>query len=231
MGDEFGKAIWEIYTKGKTNIKLISRRDDGKSEVRDFKKYLQPYNKIETIQKNALKHAKGKVLDIGFGGGKHSIYLQQQGLKVTGIDNSPYLVKLGKKRGLKDVRRMDLFKMNFGKEKFDTLLLFGNGLCFGHNPQEMKKFLNKLYRLTTKNGIILGDSTDPRKTTRGLVAYKGRKQFKVRHEINGKFGPWFTPFFVSESQLRKIVKETRWKINKIYRNKLGDRFSVILEKR
>ena len=126
---------------------------------------------------------------------------------------------------------MNLFEMNFGKEKFDTVLLFGNGLSFGRNPSEMKKFLEKIYNLTTKEGIILGDSTNTRKTNRGLLAYKGRKQFKLRGETNGKVGPWFTPFFVSENQLRKIIKETRWKISKMYYNKLGDRFSVVLEKR
>jgi len=231
MVDEFGKALWELYTKGKTKLKLILRRDDGKYELRNLEKYIQPYERFEEIQKIALKHAKGKVLDIGAGGGKHSLYLQKQGLKVTSIDNSPYLVKLCKKRGLKDVRIMDLFKMNFGIEKFDTVLLFGNGLSFGRNPHDMKKFLDKIYKLTTNEGIILGDSTNIRKTTRGLLAYNGKKQFKLRGETNGNVGPWFTPFFVSENQLRIILKETKWKISKIYNNKLGDRYSVVLEKK
>jgi len=163
MADEFGKALWEIYTKEKTKSKLILEREDGVSETRNLKEYLRPYKKIETIQKNALKHAKGKVLDIGVGGGKHSLYLQGRGFEVTGIDKSPSIVKLCKKRGLKDIRKIDLFKMDFKKEKFDTILLFGNGLSFGKSPEKMKKFLNKLYKLTTKDGIILGDSTNMKK--------------------------------------------------------------------
>lgn len=36
MSDEFGKAVWEVYTKGKTKIKIILHRDDGKFEYLVF---------------------------------------------------------------------------------------------------------------------------------------------------------------------------------------------------
>lgn len=231
MADELGKALLEIYTKGKTKHKFIFRRDDGKFEIRDIKKYIQPYEKFEEIQKDVLKHVKGKVLDVGVGGGKHSLYLQKKGFKVTGIEIGENLIKLCKKRGLKGVRKMDLFDMKFGKEKFDTILLMGNGLSFGRSPEGLKKFLKKLYKLTTKEGIIIGDSTNIRKSTRGLLAFKGRRQFKLRSETDGKASPWFTPFFVSDNQLRRILKDTKWKIRKMYHNKVGDRFSVVLEKK
>jgi SAM-dependent methyltransferase len=230
MKDALGKALWEIYTKGKTDIKFVTHRDDGESEVRDLGKYIQPYDEFEDIQKKALRHAKGKVLDIGVGGGKHSLYLQEKGLEVTGIDTSPYLVKLCRKRGLKDVRLIDMFSMDFKNEKFDTVLLFGNGLSFGGSPEGLKKLLDKIYRITSKNGTILADSTNPKKSKRGLLAYKGKGQFRLRSELNGKFGDWYTPLFISDSRLRKIVKETRWKTTKIYKNKDGDRYSVVLEK-
>jgi len=116
-----------------------------------------------------------------------------------------------------------------GRNRF--VLLFGNGLSFGKSSEGMKKFLNKLYRLTSKNGIILADSTNIRKTTRGLFANKGRKPFKIRYELNEKKGPWFTPFIVSDNQFRRIVKDTKWKIKRIYKNNLGDRYSVVLEKK
>jgi 2-polyprenyl-3-methyl-5-hydroxy-6-metoxy-1,4-benzoquinol methylase len=56
---------------------------------------------------------KGRVLDIGCGAGRHSLYLQNQGFQVLGIDNSPLAVKVAKLRGLKRVKVMSIEDINF----------------------------------------------------------------------------------------------------------------------
>ena len=59
--------------------------------------YFAEFKDWPKIQKQAIKFAKGKVLDIGAGAGRVSLYLQKQGFDVTAIDNSPLAIKVCKK--------------------------------------------------------------------------------------------------------------------------------------
>jgi 2-polyprenyl-3-methyl-5-hydroxy-6-metoxy-1,4-benzoquinol methylase len=52
-------------------------------------------------EKKAIDYAKGRVLDVGCGAGRHILYLQKKGLKVLGIDQSPLAVNMCKLRGAK----------------------------------------------------------------------------------------------------------------------------------
>lgn len=231
MTDEFGKALWELLTKGKTKFHSIIRRNDGIIEVRDLKKYLESYNKFPDFQKKALKHAKGKVLDIGCGGGKHSLYLQEKGLDVLGIDNSKGCLKVCKKRGLKKTKLGDFKKIKFGKEKFDTLLILGSGVALASSDGGLINFLKKMNGITSEDAVILMDSTNIKKAKRGIFHYTKKGHFQIRFESNGKMGNWFTPKFISDNQIRKIIKKTSWKIKRIYLSKGGDQYSVVLVKR
>jgi len=63
--------------------------------------YFSTFEEWWLIEKKAMEFVKGKVLDIGCGAGRHSIYLQEKGFDVTGIDISPLAVKVCRLRGLK----------------------------------------------------------------------------------------------------------------------------------
>jgi hypothetical protein len=70
-----------------------------------------------------------------------------------------------------------------------------------------------------------------KKSKRGLMFWKGKKPFKLRSEYLGQKGNWFQPFFASPKQIREIVKGTKWSVKTIYKNKAGDRYSGVLEKK
>ncbi|MDP2650044.1 MAG: methyltransferase domain-containing protein, partial [bacterium] len=55
-------------------------------------------------EKDAMKFAGGRVLDIGCGGRRHSLYIQKKGFDVVGIDNSPLAIKISRLRGLKKAK-------------------------------------------------------------------------------------------------------------------------------
>ncbi|HDO42228.1 MAG TPA: methyltransferase domain-containing protein [Candidatus Bathyarchaeota archaeon] len=62
------------------------------------------------MEQEAMKFIRGRVLDIGCGAGRHSIYLQNKGFNVIGIDISPLAIKVCRLRGLKKAEIICLLK-------------------------------------------------------------------------------------------------------------------------
>ena len=62
MPDAFGKALME-YLNGNKSPYII-RRDDGLIEEQDTGEYFTEYDQWENCEKEILKYARGRVLDI-----------------------------------------------------------------------------------------------------------------------------------------------------------------------
>jgi len=89
LQDAYGHQLYD-YFRGKSSGLEIVERDDGFIQA-NFgpRTYLSKYEDWSSREKQALRHARGNVLDIGCGGGRHSLYLQKKGLQVLGIDTFP----------------------------------------------------------------------------------------------------------------------------------------------
>lgn len=110
------------------------------------------------LEQKALELCHGKILDIGCGAGGHSLYLQQKGQTVTGLDQSVGAVKACRLRGLKQVVHGSI--MQFNGTKFDTLLLLMNGIGIAGALEKVETFLNHLKTLLLPKGQIIVDSSD-----------------------------------------------------------------------
>ena len=55
-------------------------RDDGYIDAMGSKGYFNGYKDWHSIEQKAMGFVKGKVLDVGCGAGRHSIYLQKKGV-------------------------------------------------------------------------------------------------------------------------------------------------------
>ncbi|NQT82293.1 class I SAM-dependent methyltransferase, partial [bacterium] len=73
-----------------------------------------------------MRLARGKVLDIGCGAGRNSLYLQQKGLDVLGIDLSPLAIMVCQLRGFKKARVMSITEVDSRLGTFDTIVMYGN---------------------------------------------------------------------------------------------------------
>src|SRR6185369_17479108 len=93
--DAYGAQLWSYFKTGAPKSELIER-DDGLMSAGEYGPalYFSEYKNWSPIEKEAIKCVRGRVLDIGCGGGRHSLYLQGKGLDVTGIDNSPLAIKV-----------------------------------------------------------------------------------------------------------------------------------------
>ncbi len=99
--DAYGHQLYDYFKKKSQGLEIVER-DDGFIQANlGPRTYLSEYKNWRPDEKAAMRYATGKVLDIGSGGGRHSLYLQTKGFKVLAVDVSPLAIKACKLRGLK----------------------------------------------------------------------------------------------------------------------------------
>ncbi|USK32227.1 class I SAM-dependent methyltransferase [Bacillus sp. F19] len=106
-----------------------------------------------------------EVIDIGCGDGYGSFLLMKEGLKVTGVDLSPEMIKLAKKHeeeGKLTFIQANMMELPFEDDKADALLTI-NCIEWTENPLAA---LNELKRVVKTDGYlciaILGPTAHPR---------------------------------------------------------------------
>src|SRR3989442_9517912 len=100
--DAQGRLMYDFF-KGKDVFEVI-KRDDGFIQANPVSTYFREYRQWSRIEKDAISYVRGRVLDVGCGPGRHSLYLQRKRFDVLGIDVSPLAVKVSKLRGLKKAK-------------------------------------------------------------------------------------------------------------------------------
>ena len=126
VDDVYGHEIWD-YFKGREILEIVERDDRYINVSVGPKIYFSEHKDWPLHEKKAIKYAKGKVLDIGCGAGRHALYLQKKGYDVLCIDNSPLAIKVCKLRGLKKAKVISITEIGKLKSNsFDTVLMLCN---------------------------------------------------------------------------------------------------------
>lgn len=235
--DAYGRQLLDEYHNRKKTAETIER-DDG---LIDFGSeaglYFTQYKDWSPVEQQAIALAKGKVLDVGCGAGRHSLYLQENGFDVTGIDNSPGAIEVCKLRGLKKAEVLPVEDVDkLAENSFDTIIMFGNNFGLFGSPENAKKILEKFTRITTENAQIIAGTLDPLKTDdpshlsyHALNRQRGQLpgQVKMRIIYEDTIGDWFNYLFVSPEEMREIFKETAWQIPEFIESDGAHYFAVI----
>lgn len=158
MTDLPGLAIKDFF-EGKPQAKLFVHDEFGPKVEMPISAYFRSETEMPELEKIALDHCVGRVLDIGAGAGAHALELQKRGHEVTALEISPTACEVMSKQGVKDVLCKDFFTYST-VEKFDTLALFMNGIGLCGNLETLELFLDKAEQLLTENGKLLFDSSD-----------------------------------------------------------------------
>jgi len=231
----FGKGLIAYHHGDRTPYRI--HRDDGYAEDINFDGYFSEHDDWPKCEKDALREAKGTVLDIGCGAGRHSLWLQQKGLKVTAIDTSPEAIEVAILRGVKDCKVMSGLQLSFDQTSFDTVLLLGNNFGIAGNPEDTKKMLQDIYTITTLDGKIIASSRDPAVTDNPahlkyheLNRQRGRPigQVTIRIEYKGELGDWFDLLLVSPSDMARIAEAAGWKMVRLFKENAG--YAAVLSK-
>ncbi|MEM2885984.1 MAG: class I SAM-dependent methyltransferase [Thermoproteota archaeon] len=236
MNDAFGKAIW-AYFKGKDSCEIIER-DDGYFDATGVGIYFSRYEDWPKHEKVAMRYVRGRVLDIGCGAGRHSLYLQKKSFDVTGIDISPLAIKACRLRGLRKARLMSITQVSFEPNPYDTILMLGNNFGLLGSPKRGRLLLRKFHRMTSRGALIVAESNDPYETRNPdhlryhkLNVMRGRMpgQLRIRVRFGRCVGKWFDYLMVSRDEMRKALEGTGWNVRRFISSG-GSQYIAIIAK-
>ncbi len=236
--DPFADALEQFYETGSAYLELL--RDDGYRNTEDVGWYFTSYRDFWAIEKPALKFARGRVLDVGCGAGRMTLYLQRKGLAVTALDNSPRVAALARARGARDVRVASACeRLPFARAEFETILLFGNNLGVCGSRAGLEKMLREFARVTNKRARILTTTRAP-----GMFNPKHRVYWEQRLKRGQAFGvarlrlkfgasekeiDWF---WIAPAALMELAWKCGWRVAEIFGDgRAEEGYSAVLEKR
>ena len=219
--DIFGEANRDYLDGKKVEVTIV--RDDGYKDPFSPATYFRSYRDFALNEKRALRYVRGKVLDVGCGPGRISLYLQRKGVKVTGIDCSEATIKVAQERGVEDCRLMDVGRLQFKPSSFDTVLMLGNNFGIAGSKRKTRRMLRSIHRITTKKGRIIAQTIIPGGFQERHLSYvqwnleRGRDPGLVTlvFEYKGKKGKPWDFLLVSPVEMMQLCNETGWKVKHI----------------
>jgi SAM-dependent methyltransferase len=235
--DAFGQQLLAQF-KGQTATAEFLEREDGYLDTGSQPGlYFLEYEQWSTSEQQLVDRAKGRVLDVGCGAGRHSLYLQRKGIAVTGIDNSAGAIEVCKLRGLKNALVRPLADVDqFTADSFDTVLMLGNNFGLFGNPENAKPILKKLSRITAPEACIIAGSRNPYRTDipEHLEYHESNRQqgkmpgqIKMRVRYRKAVGEWFNYLLVSPEEMREILAGTEWRIDEFIDSEEANYFALI----
>jgi SAM-dependent methyltransferase len=236
--DAYGQQLYDFY-KGHKVVEIVER-DDGLIDPSETypKYYLAEYKNWSSREKIAAQYVKGRVLDIGCGGGRWSLYLQKKGHEVLGIDTSPLAVKVCKLRGLRDVKAKSITDVDSRLGRFDTILMMGNNFGLFGNPKRAQELPKRFYKITSPEARIIAESVDIYRRPLSSVhkryhlrnRRRGRMQGQVRIRIRYRqyASPWFDYLLVSKLEMMSILHGTGWKLARVIGSKRGPAYVAVI---
>ena len=219
MADIFGQAL-RGYLNGDLPEHAIQRKD-GYFDVLNTERYFTDYPDWEYHEKAIMRYAQGRVLDIGGGAGRHSLFLQKKEHEVHAIDISPSAIALMKIRGVKNVHLMDLRALEFPDSYFDSVLIMSGDLGLAGSIKDSKKLLKDLFKITSSKGRIITTIKNP---------YGEMAKVKARIEYKDETGDWFSILMISPQKLENLARGTGWVVSTIVEGDNGF-YGALLEKR
>lgn len=235
--DAYGHELLD-YLNGKSVYEIIER-DDGYFDVSSGPPlYFSAYDEWPDYEKKAIDYVRGTVLDIGCGAGRHSLYVQEKGLDVTGVDVSPLAVTVCRKRGLKKVFCLSIAEITPDLGTFDTIMMFGNNFGLVESFEKARQFFGIFTEMTSDKGRIVAETRDPHQTdctehkeyhsfNEGRGRMPGQARLRVRYK---KYvTPWFDYLMVSQKEMMCILDGTGWGITQVIEGDAGI-YAVVIDK-
>jgi SAM-dependent methyltransferase len=215
-----GRALEDEF-RGRRCHDLAIVRDDGHAGTVPVSLFLSE-TPVFPQEVRVLDGCRGRVLDVGAGGGRHALLLQSRGLEVCAIDVVPQAVTIMRERGVRDARLLDF--LDYHETGFDTALLLGHGLGLAGDLAGLERWLDHLEWCLAPGGQVLADSFDVRCTedpvhlsySASLEAqgrYRGEMRFHL--EYGDLVGPEFGWLHVDFDTLARLAASRCWRAERL----------------
>ncbi len=231
--DLFGKCLYDYWFDNDPQD-MITKTNLTDDEVLPVEYLFRDFKSMPLPEQEALKHSKGRVLDVGAGSGTHSVFLQEKSLDVTALDYSKAGFKVLENRGLKNVVCQDFFKFKSDKA-FDTILFLMNGIGIVGKAIYTGRIFKKLDELLTKDGSAFIHSSDLKylyEAGGGYLlpkeGYYGDVNFTIKYKGEQEQFDWT---YLDEQTLGFFAVENGYNIQKIAESEFGDFLVRVWKKR
>jgi SAM-dependent methyltransferase len=166
------------------------------------------------VDERVLARARGPVLDVGCGPGRHVHALARRGVLAVGVDVSPVAVALARRRGA-TVLEASIFDRLPGAGRWRTALLLDGNIGIGGCPDAL---LRRLARLLARGGCVLLELEPP-----GV----GVRRCRVRLEDGEATSDWFAWARVGADAIAIPARAAGLRVAARWRD--GDRWFAALE--
>ena len=154
--DAIGAAILDFAQHQKASDIIVSS-DICDDDVIPVAYLFRSFDEMPELEKIALNHCVGSVLEVGAGAGMHAKELIKKGHTVTPIDISPGAVEYMRSQSI-PAQELDFNLIK--DQQFDTVLLLMNGLGIAQNLNSLESFLRHAQSCLKEHGKIICDSTN-----------------------------------------------------------------------
>lgn len=236
--DAFGKALLD-WVDGGTTPEIVER-DDGVIEIgAGAEVYLMEFDEWPSAEQQSMHFVRGRVVDLGCGGGRVALHLQTLGCQVVGVDASPLAVRAARLYGVKKTACLTVEQLGSRIDDFDTIILFGNNLGVFGTPARATTVLTRWAKKLPSGTRILVESTNPLSGGAPVIdrAYceRNRKkgvalgQCRLRVWYDRSPSVWFNWFFASRTELKRLVRGTGWSMVHVVTGAPDEPYVAVLE--
>jgi len=220
IGDVWGAVLADALA-GKRAMEIIER-DDGFVMVFDAGYLLVPFKRWDDAdERRAMRFVRGRVLDIGCGGGRVCLHLQERGLEVIGIDSSPGAIACCTRRGVRDARLVPIDGIGTSLGLFDTVVMLGQNFGMLGSRKRARRLFDRFARITTPRGRIIAETFNPHAlddpVQRNYLEWNRRRgrmpgQLRVRVRYRDLTTRWLDWLQLSPEELVELLEGTDWRL-------------------
>jgi SAM-dependent methyltransferase len=235
--DAYGQAMLD-HLEGRGGFTPMIERDDGLVDA-DFGVAHYFAEKWSAHEREAFGQLGGRVLDVGAGAGRVSLYLQKRGHEVVAIDNSPLAVRVCKERGVRNARVVPFAAIDSSLGTLDGLVMWGNNFGLFGTAKRARWMLRRLKRLTSSGAKIVAQTLDIYQTQqpehlayhrfnrrRGRMA--GELRIRVRYKM--RTTPWFDYMMAAPHEIEAILEGTGWFLERVIARPESPQYVAVIEK-
>ncbi|WP_447643100.1 MULTISPECIES: class I SAM-dependent methyltransferase [Chitinophagaceae] len=212
-----GIAIKEYYFD-KSKSRLWVHDEFGPAVEMPVAVYFRQEKDFPQLEKVALQHCEGKILDIGAGAGAHSLYLQEKGKDITALEISPTACEVMAAQGVSNIICGDFFRIEL--PQYDTLLLLMNGIGICGTIATIPYFLQKAKSILNDGGSVIFDSSDIQYMYEDIAMpshYYGEMTYQYRYKkLKTERFNWL---YIDKTTMRSIVEQCGWKMVILFEDK------------